>query len=179
MNVNQVAHANNIADANKIYAGNKIALPGANPQLNFNGSMLYVYDKSYNTTVPSLSWGAVSGGTIFNYPPISQGNWRTVDPGEIQSWDRLSPDDKIESTIGSFTKYVGLKFGTFSGGMGTWGSQRTELHNLDTHEYYTGFYIHGGDTPGSAGCIDLTGQNDSFHEFFRNYGQSIDLRVQY
>jgi hypothetical protein len=36
-----------------------------------------------------------------------------------------------------------------------------------------------GRSMGSAGCIDLTDQNDSFHDFFRDYGKPLDLIVSY
>jgi len=38
-------------------------------------------------------------------------------------------------------------------------------------------YIHGGFVLGSAGCIDLTDNNDNFHKWFKSYGRPIDLTV--
>lgn len=42
--------------------------------------------------------------------------------------------------------------------------RRIDLHPLPTTETYGrgGFFIHGGTTPGSAGCIDLTDHMDQF-----------------
>jgi hypothetical protein len=47
------------------------------------------------------------------------------------------------------------------------------------------FFIHGGDVPGSKGCIDLAGSdhfylvNDASHNFLRSYGKAIKLTVKY
>jgi len=45
-----------------------------------------------------------------------------------------------------------------------WGNYRLTIHpypTTPTHER-GGFFIHGGSSPGSAGCIDLTSHMDSF-----------------
>ena len=49
----------------------------------------------------------------------------------------------------------------------------TDMHERD------GFYIHGGTSCGSAGCIDLTKYNDEFHRWLRAYGKPIELHVMY
>lgn len=42
------------------------------------------------------------------------------------------------------------------------------------------FSIHGGLFPGSAGCIDLTGEMDDFADLMKALGQDeIDVRVDY
>jgi hypothetical protein len=43
----------------------------------------------------------------------------------------------------------------------------------------SGFCIHGGDSPGSAGCIDLTDQLEAFVHMFREYGKDMELTVKY
>jgi hypothetical protein len=45
-----------------------------------------------------------------------------------------------------------------------WGSHRITIHPFDTTHTFGrgGFFIHGGTTPGSAGCIDLTAGISSF-----------------
>ena len=42
-----------------------------------------------------------------------------------------------------------------------------------------GFSIHGGKSPGSAGCIDLTKDNNAFHNWLKSYGNTIILNVDY
>ncbi len=46
-----------------------------------------------------------------------------------------------------------------------WGNYRITIHPFTTTETYKrgGFFIHGGSTPGSAGCIDLTSEMDQFY----------------
>ena len=45
-----------------------------------------------------------------------------------------------------------------------WGNYRITLHVMPGTQANGrgGFFIHGGDVPGSAGCIDLTSQMDAF-----------------
>jgi hypothetical protein len=45
-----------------------------------------------------------------------------------------------------------------------WGNFRITIHPFTTTVTFGrgGFFIHGGSTPGSAGCIDLTGEMDRF-----------------
>ena len=42
-----------------------------------------------------------------------------------------------------------------------------------------GFSIHGGDVPGSAGCIDLTSGMPGFAEWFKNNGKDLIIKVEY
>jgi uncharacterized Zn-binding protein involved in type VI secretion len=55
-----------------------------------------------------------------------------------------------------------------------WGHVRAPLHPADGTETFgrDGFFVHGGEWPGSAGCLDI-GQNDI--EFFRNVKKSKGL----
>ena len=83
------------------------------------------------------------------------------------------------SNISRATMFIGIKGGQFPGGTSSWGTQRTELNNIDIGVNNIGYYIHGGSSAGSAGCIDLTSQNDSFHSWFRSYGRPVDVLVNY
>ena len=44
-------------------------------------------------------------------------------------------------------------------GTGDWGDWRVPIHPVGRHKIYgrSGFYMHGGAIPGSAGCIDIGG----------------------
>jgi RHS repeat-associated protein len=178
--VSQIAKANGIKNANLIHAGKSIILPKSSLQLRFNNSAstLYVMDKTYGNGYNDLKWSATSGGTKLNFAPIATGNWQTVDPSQIQYWDSKSDLNQSVSNLSKYTKFIGVKMGGFPGGTDSWGTQRTELNNIDTGQNNTGFYIHGGTTPGSMGCIDLVGQNDSFHNWFRSNGTALDLVVE-
>lgn len=64
-----------------------------------------------------------------------------------------------------------------------WGDYRAEL--IPTKETNTygrkGMYLHGGDIPGSAGCIDLTNNISDVVKFLENLNlkNPIKLRVKY
>ena len=99
----------------------------------------------------------------------------------IQSIDNLSPKDKAISFIGGATKLFGYPVGSWPGLSYVWGNNRAWLEP-DQHTNTYGrknFSIHGGSTPGSAGCIDLTSEMDNFSKKIKDYGQDITLRVYY
>lgn len=63
----------------------------------------------------------------------------------------------------------------------SWGDYRTNIEHVfgplngrDADK----FFIHGGNTPGSHGCIDLVGGNNDFHEWFKANGQPLRLTVK-
>lgn len=64
---------------------------------------------------------------------------------------------------------------------GDWGDWRVRLHpgNTTTTFGRSGFFIHGGDTSGSAGCIDVGGGllGNNLTERLRNAIQSSQLRI--
>lgn len=89
-----------------------------------------------------------------------------------QSFDSISTGQMIKGLVGR---------GEWPGGTGSWGDYRTWLSPLNVPNLYnrSGFSIHGGDTPRSAGCIDLTGANNSFHNWLMDYGRPVVLDVSY
>ena len=166
-NINDVARANKIEDPNKIYAGNYITLPKTNLELQFDNEQLEAYDKTYGITYPDLSWEGTSGND--KNDPIPDGKWK-ADPNDTEKFNDLPWYQKFGSSYGA---------GLWPGGLRSWGTMRTELDNVTTGEQNTGYYIHGGWAPGSAGCIDLTNQNESFHNWFTNdWGKSIEINVK-
>jgi RHS repeat-associated protein len=61
-----------------------------------------------------------------------------------------------------------------------WGQYRTRIRlRSGTTGGRDGFYIHGGKFCGSAGCIDLTKSNNDFHEWLKDYGRRLMLKVEY
>lgn len=176
LTVNDIVRANNIKDANKVYIGDRIKLPRQDLELKFDNKYLQGYDKAYGIGYEDLKWRGVSGGTIFNFDPISEGTWR-ADPKNTQYYSALSESQKF---LGEIKNWLGFRFGTWPGGQESWGSARTELDNMDMGEKNTGYFIHGGPTPGSMGCIDLTEDNDSFHAWFTKiWSKPIDLQIKY
>lgn len=69
----------------------------------------------------------------------------------------MVPDITIDQKIIGF-----FGRGEWPGGIRSWGKVRTWIYaNEDTKTYgRSGFSIHGGSMPGSAGCIDLTDDNE-------------------
>lgn len=64
----------------------------------------------------------------------------------------------------------------------SWGTHRLTIHPFDTSHTFGrgGFFIHGGSTPGSSGCIDLMNQMKGFATVISKYAnQKIRLYVNY
>ena len=179
LTVLDIASANGIDDINKITAGHYILLPGQNIELRFDLKSLYVYDTTYSIKMPGLEWEGTSGRNgyqdanfqnIKDKGPIPEGLWN-VDYSNTQHFEDLSWWKQWKSYIGC---------GEWPGAKDSWGVHRTWIYPIgDTNVYgRSGFSIHGGKDPGSAGCIDLTKHNDSFHNWLKN-NKHIILRVQY
>ena len=180
LTITNIAEANGISNPNKIYAGDFIKLPGNNIELQFDMSTLKVVDLTYNITMPGLEWQGVSGRDGYQFAtmqtkpnkgPIPEGYY-IVNPQKTQSYADISRFDKIKGTIGC---------GSWPGGTKSWGEYRTWLTPCKGTNTYgrNGFSIHGGKNPGSAGCIDLTKDNNSFHNWLKSYGNTIQLNVDY
>jgi hypothetical protein len=64
---------------------------------------------------------------------------------------------------------------------GDWGNFRvpvTPMPGTETHGR-SGFFVHGGDTPGSAGCIDVGSQDEFLFPQLRKLEGPVRLRVEY
>ena len=151
----------------------------AQPQdydLHYDGKNLRLYDPDGTMTG---EWPGVSGRAGYQDPRF-QG---VVDKGPLpegfylarQSALQTRPTGAWESIKGFFGR------GTWPGGQASWGDYRVWLdpfRGTDTLGR-SGFSIHGGAVPGSAGCIDLCGAMPSFADAFRATGRDLVLRVQY
>ena len=64
---------------------------------------------------------------------------------------------------------------------GRWGKPRVWLEpSKETNTYgRSGFSIHGGEEPGSAGCIDLTSEMPGFADWFKKNGKDLIVEVEY
>ncbi|MBF0135744.1 MAG: DUF2778 domain-containing protein [Magnetococcales bacterium] len=150
--------------------------PGLRSFMTYNGNELAHWEDGKKVK----SWKGVSGAGEFQNPmyqnqpgagPIPEGKWN-VNQENYQSYDDLSLTQKALSLIDK---------GTWPGGTGPWGRRRVWLKPAPGVETYnrSGFTIHGGSTPGSAGCIDLTDQMDDFADWFKKHGQDVPLFVRY
>jgi RHS repeat-associated protein len=137
---------------------------------------------------PIQSWDAVSGkpGTTAadqakqDVGPLPEGTY-TANPADSQY--RFDTKFYIYNPVNpsGVRVYSHPLWATSENMRIAWGNYRTELRAEPGTNTYgrSGFFIHGGDVPGSAGCIDLTGQNDAFHLFLKSYGKPIKVIVKY
>jgi hypothetical protein len=157
-------------------------LNGPPRQLLFDGKYLYVIENGKVVT----KYLAVSGNPLangsFDYSaerqkissigPIPEGEY-SVNMNSTQRWSDLG---FIQQTAAIFDK------GRFPGGTIAWGSERVDIVPVGRNPFdvrlRSGFTIHGGSIPGSAGCIDLTTFDRAFFARTRNTG-TWSLKVKY
>ena len=62
-----------------------------------------------------------------------------------------------------------------------WGFVATPLNPSKENKMYGrgDFFVHGGSSPGSEGCIDLVDLNQDFHAVMRLYHRNFNLIVRY
>jgi hypothetical protein len=149
---------------------------GQNADLTFDGTALTMLDERGNAIG---SWSGVSGREgywdaryqgVHDAGPIPEGYY-VVLQSELQRRP-TSTWEVLKQSMGR---------GTWPGGNRSWGDWRvwlTPASGTNTHGR-SGFTIHGGIVPGSAGCIDLCGEMPAFVEMFQQQGHDMILRVQY
>jgi hypothetical protein len=125
------------------------------------------------------SWPAVSGRTGFQDQafanisgkgPLPRGKWLV----KQTSYQKMPDRSWIEMIAAELSRTA------WPGGESAWGKHRVWLQPMQgtvTHGR-SGFSIHGGDTPGSAGCIDLTIHMNDFVSVFLSYGKDVVLTVE-
>jgi RHS repeat-associated protein len=141
--------------------------------LHFDGKKLRLRGSDPNHRRTIREWNAVSGrpGSSADdqfkegYGPLPEGTY-WVNPKQTDSLNLLDPRD--------YDWWL-------TGGPSAWGWIRTPLvadAQTVTGTRY-GFFLHGGSVPGSAGCIDLTLDNDSFHQWLETRSVPLPLHVNY
>ena len=144
--------------------------------LSFNGKSLTLHENGEIIK----EWKGVSGRPGFqhpnyqdlkNYGPLPEGNY-VAKISDFQKWENLGAWQKFKSSIGG---------GQWRGGTAAWGEQRIWLTPANDTNLYgrNNFSIHGGLTPGSAGCIDLTKAMADFAKWFQNNGYDVIVQVKY
>ena len=103
--------------------------------------------------------------------PIPEGEY-IVKQSEYQSIENISTKDRIKGALGG---------GPWPGNERSWGSHRIWIYPSSGTKTFgrDGFSIHGGAVFGSAGCIDLCSNMDSFIKAFRANGDDMKLNVKY
>lgn len=140
-------------------------------ELQFNGSHLTMTGGGRTYSYSAVSGKPQTDGT-FDYSQARQ-QLRNIGPiPEGTYWIR--PDELWEN---AWYKPASTD---------AWGNYRITIHPFVTTVTHGrgGFFIHGGTTPGSAGCIDLTNHMDQFvedlrREVGRNTTCQIHLVVRY
>ena len=145
-------------------------------ELRFTGEEL-CWLKGNKTT---KCWPAVSGRKGYqlgihqkkkNKGPVPEGLWH-VKQSRYQKMGDRSWADELLAEVGRTA---------WPGGKSSWGRHRIWLEPADGTETHkrSGFSIHGGDDPGSAGCVDLTNSLGKFIIEFRKHKRDMVLEVVY
>ncbi len=174
----------------------------------FDGNYLnYHYqnkDKDGNISPNMQSFAAVSGrpdvNGKFDYSrqnqmnpsigPIPEGSYAM----NMNEAPNMTTYESLKGTIGGFLGKIGLgKRGLFPGGRDAWGDGRIDINPdnvfvspsnnpFELGVNRGGFTIHGGSTPGSAGCIDLCSGFSAFKSLVgqkKGNTNEIKLKVNY
>jgi hypothetical protein len=161
----------------------------------FNGEILTVLkaDPPGGPVSPGLysvwrSWRAVSGRPGYQ----RKGYQHVRDTGPIPEGRYLVRQTKLQlmtivddmvGTLGSPLSEAirGRKVGAWPGGSIAWGVHRVELEPFPGTNTFgrKNFFIHGGTSYGSAGCIDLAMRMHEFVHFLRTAGDDVIVKVEY
>jgi len=145
----------------------------------FDGRTLTLYG-SDGTVVGS--WPAISGMPGHQKPSEqNQSNEGPLTEGGYHFFtDDIQPIDTVNAAIGLVPPKI-KKVGGFPGSVFAWGTERVPLTPDTSSANGRGnFFIHGGVTPGSAGCIDLGPNEKAYFDALRSTGESSHgLIVQY
>lgn len=130
-------------------------------------------------------WPAISGRVGYNgkehqtlrdIGPLPEGNYIALQ-SDFQKWEETSVFNRATCML----NFIGIKAGRWPGCTIAWGTRRVGLRPSPGTQVFgrDNFTIHGGWTPGSAGCIDLTDSMDAFAKEFLLYAKDMELEVRY
>ena len=158
------------------YPSSNAQASGTEPYLEFDGNSLkWIEDGS-----EKYKWKAMSGADNYQnrmyqarkgQGPLPEGEWN-VRQNQLQHFDDATDFQKFLSRYGR---------GQWPNGTSSWGNHRVWIDPAEnTHTYGRGgLAIHGGNTFGSNGCIDLEGGMDDFNDKYSTYGKDMRLKVKY
>ena len=65
--------------------------------------------------------------------------------------------------------------------LGDWGVYRVPLHPFPGTNTYgrENFFLHGGQKPGSAGCIDVNACDTAIHDILKDHKGPVRVDVRY
>ncbi|HBP26955.1 MAG TPA: hypothetical protein DD611_03165 [Alphaproteobacteria bacterium] len=136
----------------------------------FDGKTLAVYDEGEKI----VDFEAVSGKP--GYQSSQYQNKKDTGPIPEGTYVARKKDFQNRDDYGPIKRYT-----SWPGGEHGWGKHRVWLEpSKETNTYGRGgFSIHGGEEPGSAGCIDLTSEMPGFANWFKKNGKDLIIKVQY
>lgn len=143
-------------------SGLRATFDGYNFYVRNNGKLIGQYQaQSGNSAAQNLE-----STMLKNYGPIPEGNY-------MLNYDNFEMYDKNKAKEGGRYDWMNKPQ--------SWGNQRIAITpNEDTYTFGRGgFYVHGGNTLGSAGCIDLGFQMPYFGAILKQYQENIPLIVKY
>jgi hypothetical protein len=149
------------------------ALPDVNVELVFDGTHLTV-SGAVGQSFPAVSGTPDSRGN-FDYSPARQ---QLENAGPIPQGEYWIAPAQMKSLWYYPAPWVPLA----GRPKAAWGSHRITIHPFDSTNTFGrgGFFIHGGETPGSIGCIDLTSEIGDFADLVGPFGgKKIKLIVAY
>jgi len=154
---------------------------GDSVTLVFDGEQLVAIDNKIGRVV--ARWDAVSGNLLDGKTqpelsakegegPIPEGKY-TVNPQDSNR------DNFVKSLPGRFPIVNRWDWGDND----DWGDVRTVIDPQEGTDLLgrepSTMYFHGGDDPGSAGCVDLTSGNNDFHDWLADFDGAIEVVVDY
>ena len=136
-----------------------------NDFLHFDGKKVSLYNDKGELLGEYDATSGRNGETdqaLKNQGPIPEGNY-TINPSEIQQRSVLS---RVASLFGV---------------RADWGKYLVPLHPVDGTDTFgrSGFYLHGGILPGSAGCIDVGGGDSGLFSQIQGHSRPINVEVHY
>lgn len=156
----------------RLVLGRKPRLYGTH-SLHFDGNSVVLLQGNK----PVQCWTAVSGRAGYQGAEHQE----SKDRGPLPEGRWVAKQSRFEK-IGPYGALVGATGrGTWPGSTASWGRLRVWLEPVGETKTYgrSGFSIHGGVTPGSAGCVDLTSNMDEFSRYFLAYGRDMTMVVIY
>jgi hypothetical protein len=133
-------------------------------QLGFDGRTVTLHDRD---------------GNLLGAYPATSGRFGVTDP-RVPDKGPIPEGEYLLSPM-EINEVHGLPYWARRIWSGDWGNFRvnvTPMPGTETHGR-SGFFVHGGDTPGSAGCIDVGNQDTVLFPQLRKLEGPVRLRVEY
>ena len=134
----------------------------------FDGEKVYLWHDTMGEIESWLAYSGKSGSNLSikdqtkkEYGPIPEGTY-TVNPSDTLVFAKIDPERKDYPYA-------------------SWGTYATPIRPAQGTETYGrgGFYLHGGVTPGSAGCVDLVEFDVAVHNVIKKIGKRVKFLVDY